>query len=264
MSSLHFHSKSRKRTGKKSRSNSASIGLCLAAAVITVSAAAVKAQKDRTAFTPPAEGVSSSQTVDSTGQTEPAVSDAASGQTEQTAGQAEANTGGSSPDGASQQVSARPEVGDEMEDTEDTLAIQVLGKDMTRVRPVGGAVAKPYSMNSLTYCKTMGDWRVHRGVDLSANLGEVVKSVAEGKVVGVSNDPLYGTTVVVNQNDGLMVYYRGLSKDAAVREGENISAGTTVGTVGEIPCESGDGVHLHIEVMREGNYLDPCEALGIQ
>ena len=80
----------------------------------------------------------------------------------------------------------------------------------------------------------------------------------------IMHDSLYGTTIVINQNDGLMVYYRGLNKDTAVRQGENIAAGATIGTVGEIPCESADGTHLHIEVMKENKYLDPADILGIK
>ena len=250
------------RVSRVSRGNYASLSLCLAAAVITVSAAVMRAQKDRAALSPQPEepSVAAYQAADTAehANTEPAAPTEPANQTAAT-----------SPAGTDRQTGtvAKPdgfEDLDEREDSEETLAIQVLGKNLTYIRPAGGAITKDYSMDGLVYSKTMGDWRVHNGLDLAANAGEVVKSAAEGKVAGITRDPLYGTTVVVNQNDGLMVYYRGLTKDTAVREGENISAGATIGTVGEIPCENGDGVHLHIEVMREGKYLDPKDALGIR
>ena len=139
-----------------------------------------------------------------------------------------------------------------------------MGNSQSYIRPSGGAIIKPCSIKQLAYSRTMKDWRVHNGLDIAAEKGEVVKSAGEGKVTDVMHDSLYGTTVVVNQNDGLMVYYRGLSKDTAVREGENIAAGATIGTVEDIPCEAADGTHLHIEVMSNNKYLDPAEALGIK
>ena len=153
---------------------------------------------------------------------------------------------------------------DDREDSEETMAIQVIGGNPSYVRPSGGVIIKPCSIKELAYSRTMNDWRVHNGLDIAAEKGEIVKSVAEGTVSDVMHDSLYGTTIVINQNDGLMVYYRGLNKDTAVREGENIAAGATIGTVGEIPCEAADGTHLHIEVMKENKYLDPADIFGIK
>lgn len=153
---------------------------------------------------------------------------------------------------------------EDREDSEETIAIQVMGNSKNYVRPSGGAVIKPCSLKQLAYSRTMKDWRVHTGIDIAAEKGEVVKSAGEGKVTDITTDSLYGTTVVINQNDGLMVYYRGLNRDTAVRQGENVAEGATIGTVGEIPCEAADGIHLHIDVRSENKYLDPAEALGIK
>lgn len=263
MSHIYLNSKAKRGSrSRKSLSQYASFSLCLAAAAITIGAAAMRAQKDRTALSaePQESSVSSyeSSDISRNANTQPVEP---SGTTAEPARQAASVTDNRT------ETAAKPdefEDLEEMEDSEQTLAIQVLGKNLTYIRPAGGAVTKDYSMDGLVYSKTMGDWRVHQGLDIAANQGEVVKSAAEGKVSGITHDPLYGTTVVVNQNDGLMVYYRGLAKEPAVREGENISAGATIGTVGDIPCESGDGVHLHIEVMQDGKYLDPKDALGIK
>lgn len=268
MSRININSrKKRSRSSRKSRGNYASFSLCIAAAVITISAAVVRAQKDKASLaSEPSKNVTSSyQTPDnekdkSNVDSSDTVKDNNSSDT--TRQTSKANTSAAEGDG--KDAAARVDEYEDFEDSEQTLAIQVIGKNLTYVRPIGGAVAKDYSMNGLVYSRTMGDWRVHNGVDISANEGETVKSAAEGTVAGISYDPLYGTTVVVNQNDGLMVYYRGLTKDTAVREGENISAGATIGTVGSVPCESEDGIHLHIEVMSDGKYLNPAEKLNIK
>lgn len=261
MSNIHIGT--RRRTSKKNPASRASFGLFLAAAAIALTAAGVRMRKDRAAspetFTLPS--ASSQQTADTAEQTQAAAAQPDSPSTDHTTA---APTAPQKTDTQATQKTALPENGDEWEDSEQTLAIQVMGQNVSYTRPAGGAVTKPYSMNSLVYSRTMGDWRTHNGLDIAAAEGETVRSAAEGTVAGVSKDPLYGVTVVVNQNDGWMVYYRGLSENPAVREGENVSAGTTLGTVGKIPCESADGSHLHIEVKKENRFFDPAVALSIQ
>ena len=253
----------RRRTSKKNPASRASFGLFLAAAAIALTAAGVRIRKDRAAapdtFTLPS--ASTQQTVGTAAQTQAAAAQPTSPAADQAAA---SPTAPKKTDTGTPRKTDVPQDGDEWEDSEQTLAIQAMGQNVNYTRPAGGAVIKPYSMTSLVYSRTMGDWRTHSGLDIAASEGETVRSAAEGTVAGFSDDPLYGVTVVVNQNDGLMVYYRGLSKDPAVREGENVSAGTTLGTVGKIPCESADGSHLHIEVKKENRFLDPAVALGIQ
>ena len=251
-------------SGKKKRplSSYASFALFVAAAAIALSAIIMRAGKSGVVGTTDGQSdevssrTSSASATLSADDTADSTTDAATAQTTKVGSRATQTT--------RKQEEERGQDSDELEDSEETAAIQVMGDVRNYVRPSEGPIIKPYSMDALVFSKTMNDWRVHTGLDLAAEKGEVVKSAAEGKVAGVSDDSLYGTTVVVNQNDGLMVYYRGLNKETAVRSGENIAAGATIGTVGEIPCESADGTHLHIEVKRENKYLDPAKALGIK
>ncbi len=246
------------RRKKRPLSSYASFALFVAAAAIALSAMIVRAGKNGIAAADDGRQEADRPRVSSASVTDtPVVTEDAAATEPTTAGSRVSQT-----TQKREQVSRQDT--DELEDSEQTAAIQVMGGGRSYVRPSGGAVIKPYSMDALVYCKTMNDWRVHTGLDLAAEKGEVVRSAGEGKVAGVSEDPLYGTTVVVNQNDGLMVYYRGLNRETAVRSGENIAAGATIGTVGEIPCESADGTHLHLEVRSENQYLDPAKALGIK
>lgn len=253
---------SRRRHGRASRSRFTSAVLCIAAVALALCAAVVRMRKDNKALTDSTSSDTvSSNTVssqaeaptssDSAEQTNTSSAPSIPTQTEQPA----ANPANTTPDTQTDEYEF-------FEDSEQTLAIQAAAAPGNYVRAVGGAITKDFNMTGLVYSRTMGDWRVHSGVDISATKGEIVKSVAEGTVAGISTDPMYGTTVTVNQNDGLMVYYRGLSSDTAVSVGDKISAGTTIGTVGEIPCESGDGTHLHLEIKRDNKLLNPAETFG--
>ena len=256
MSKIKIGSSSRKK--KRSLSSYASFALFVAAAAIALSAVILRLGKDRLIDTDEEElSITSNQTVSTTAAQQTESEQASSSTTAQTSRATQKAT----------QPTVKKTVEDEYddhEDSEETIAIQVMGNSQSYIRPSGGAIIKPCSIKQLAYSRTMKDWRVHNGLDIAAEKGEVVKSAGEGKVTDIMHDSLYGTTVVVNQNDGLMVYYRGLSKDTAVREGENIAAGATIGTVEDIPCEAADGTHLHIEVMSNNKYLDPAEALGIK
>ena len=65
--------------------------------------------------------------------------------------------------------------------------------------PVRGSVVGAFSLEVLAYDVTMGDWRVHSGVDIAAPLGAEVVAIAEGTVTKVYQDDLMGTTVVVDR-----------------------------------------------------------------
>lgn len=251
-----------RRRGRNSRSKFTSAALCTAAVAIALCAAVVRMRKDNKALIDNASSDStSSNTVSS--QSQPTTSSNAAGQTTvSSAPSSPANSTRPAANTANTKPNVPTDEYEFFEDSEQTLAIQAATIPNNYVRAVGGAITKDFNMTGLVYSRTMGDWRVHNGLDISANKGEIVKSVAEGTVAGISDDPMYGTTVTVNQNDGLMVYYRGLSSDTAVSVGDKISAGTTIGTIGEIPCESGDGTHLHLEIMRDNKHLNPAETFG--
>ena len=246
---------------KRSLSSYASFALFVAAAAIALSAMILRLGKDR--LTDPEDEELASLPQRQTVSTESASQQNDAGSTTSSPAKNKSTDSTTKSTQPTLKKTADDEF-DDREDSEETTAIQVMGNSRSYVRPSGGAIIKPCSIRALAYSRTMKDWRVHSGLDIAAEKGEIVKSASEGKVTDVMNDALYGTTVVVNQNDGLMVYYRGLNRETAVRAGEDIAAGATIGTVGDIPCEAADGIHLHIEVTSENKYLDPCEALGIK
>ena len=52
--------------------------------------------------------------------------------------------------------------------------------------------------------------------------------------------------------------YAGLGDELAVSLALPISAGETIGSVGEIPCELSLEPHLHFDVKQNGRYVDPA------
>lgn len=126
--------------------------------------------------------------------------------------------------------------------------------------PIGKSVSLRFSGDEPVYSETMGDWRVHSGADLPGQPGETVQAACEGTVSSVSQDELMGGCVVVTQGD-LELYYCGVD-EITVAEGETVQAGDAIGVLGEVPCESADGSHLHFGVKRGGVWIDPLELLA--
>ena len=82
-------------------------------------------------------------------------------------------------------------------------------------------------------------------------------------MVTVTDDDLLGTTVVLNHADGYQSTYANLQAQPPVNEGDVISAGQVLGTVGETAlAESAEGPHLHFSVTRDGDPVDPDEYLN--
>lgn len=129
------------------------------------------------------------------------------------------------------------------------------------VLPINETVTKWFSLDTQQYSKTMGDWRVHLGIDLEGQEGENVCSVGNGKVSNVVSDTKWGYIIEIDYGE-FVVRYCGISQDGAVGIDQKVSAGEVIGKLSEIPCEALDGVHLHLEVIKDGVNVDPVKALG--
>ena len=124
------------------------------------------------------------------------------------------------------------------------------------VKPMDTDVVKAFSGDTLVMSKTMGDWRTHNGTDFAGNIGDPIRAVNNGKVTKVYDDVLWGTTVEIDHFDGLTVRYCGLGKGSTVNEGDEVKINDKIGNLSEIPAESADGTHFHIEAETDGKYID--------
>ena len=127
------------------------------------------------------------------------------------------------------------------------------------VLPVSGTVQQDHAMDRLVYNATTRDWRVHNGVDLSSPLGQPVKAARAGTVTAVYEDDAYGVTVVVRHEGGWASRYCGLAEEPAVEAGDTVEAGQELGAIGMTALvETGQEPHLHFEVYRDGEPVDPA------
>ncbi len=135
---------------------------------------------------------------------------------------------------------------------------EVVKKQLTFVQPVEGDIVKEFAKDNLIYSNTLEEWVTHLGVDIKADKTTVVKSAADGVVRSIKNDPRYGLTVVVNHDDGYQTVYANLLTAEFVVEGESVTQGQTIGTVGNTATfEISDESHLHFEILKDSVQVDP-------
>lgn len=127
--------------------------------------------------------------------------------------------------------------------------------------PMGSFIVKDYSGDAVVYSKTMQDWRVHTGVDFGDNRGQSVLAIADGTVTDVREDVLWGVVLTIDHGDGIVARYCGLEKDSTPEVDTQVEQGVVIGRLGEIPVESKDGPHLHLEIRRNGERIDPWKLL---
>ena len=126
------------------------------------------------------------------------------------------------------------------------------------VSPLQGEVVSAFSVDQLMYNETLDDWRTHDGIDIAAQAGTHVLSASAGTVLSVEDDPLMGTTVVIEHAGGYQTTYANLQAQPTVAEGDTVSAGQIIGSVGTTAAaESASGPHLHFAVTCDGDAVDP-------
>ena len=125
-------------------------------------------------------------------------------------------------------------------------------------QPFSGRVLNAYSGDELVYSKTLGDWRTHNGIDYACAKDAAVQSPTAGTVVLAGSDGSWGPTVAIKDSAGRVWRLCGVASPA-VQEGETVSAGQTLGKVGSVSCECAEEAHIHLEVLQNGQYLDPAK-----
>lgn len=128
--------------------------------------------------------------------------------------------------------------------------------------PIKGEILSPFSVETLAYDVTMGDWRTHAGIDIAAEQGVDIRATAAGTVSAVEEDALMGTTVIIDHGDGVSSVYSNLDNAPAVEIGDTVYTGDFIGKVGNTAIsESALPSHLHFAVMKNDLPSDPLDYL---
>ena len=132
-------------------------------------------------------------------------------------------------------------------------------KEITFIKPTDGEIICEYAKDNLIYSETLKEWITHTAIDIKADKTSIIKSSADGVIKSIVNDPRYGLTVVISHDEGYETVYSNLLTAEFVVEGEEVTQGQTIGTAGNTASfESSMECHLHFELLKDGEYLDPA------
>ena len=134
----------------------------------------------------------------------------------------------------------------------------IVRKELEFQKPVEGEITQKFAKDSLIYSSTLAEWVTHMGIDIKADKATVVNSAEEGIVKSIKNDPRYGLTIVISHQDGFETIYANLLSSEFVKEGDKVTKGQAIGTVGNTGVfESAEEPHLHFEILKDSTQVDP-------
>ena len=127
-----------------------------------------------------------------------------------------------------------------------------------------GSIVKEHSTEVPVFSTTLNEWRVHTGIDISADVGSEVYAVCDGTVTAVFAHPFHGRTVEITHSAGIVSVYSNLSADGiTVNVGDTVSTGDKIGTVGDTSLtELADEPHLHFEMKVNGVSVNPLDYIS--
>ena len=130
------------------------------------------------------------------------------------------------------------------------------------ILPVKGAVLKEHDAALQVYSATMGDYRIHLGVDVVTEENAPVYAAADGKVSKIWEDVKMGYCMAIEHSGDCVTVYKNLGKTLpeGIAEGVSVRSGQLVATVGNSAMiEIAEEPHLHFEMTVGGLSVDPLE-----
>lgn len=130
------------------------------------------------------------------------------------------------------------------------------------VLPVKGAVLKKHDATLQVYSTTMGDYRVHLGVDIVTTDNAPVYAAADGKIEKIWEDVKMGYCMAVKHGGDCVTIYKNLGETLpeGIAEGVSVRSGQLIATVGNSAMiEVAEDPHLHFEMTVAGLSVDPLE-----
>lgn len=126
--------------------------------------------------------------------------------------------------------------------------------------PCEETVISGYS-EELVKNETMGDYRAHTAVDFKCAKGGKVVAINDGLVLSVEKDALLGKVIEIDHGGKLVAKYCGLDT-VNVSEGDYVTIGQTLGTLGTVPFELNSDSHLHFETTVDGKNVNPLDVMA--
>lgn len=152
-----------------------------------------------------------------------------------------------------EKVAAAQAADSKMAREEALRAARVSGKMMY---PSQGPITSQFGSR---FHPVLGYSRFHAGTDFGADTGTPIQAAETGIVIFSGWYGGYGNAVILDHGDGVTTLY-GHASRLNVSEGETVKKGDAIAAIGSTGLSTGP--HLHFEVRRNGEPVDPMSYLG--
>jgi hypothetical protein len=137
--------------------------------------------------------------------------------------------------------------------------VNIQDEDVPSISPVVSKSMRIASGYGMRMHPTLLTKQLHTGIDLFLPEGEIVLSTANGLVIESASDDKRGIYLLIKHNEIFTTAYFHL-KSVAVKEGDKILKGQTIGYSGSTGLSTAP--HLHYEVIKNGTAVDPKDFLS--
>ena len=131
---------------------------------------------------------------------------------------------------------------------------ELLKNNYSFIKPIDGIVTSRFGERESTNRNVTSN---HTGIDISAVLGAPIKSAITGNVVQVSNEGDYGKHVKICKDNIITLYAH--CEEIFVTEGQEITQGQEIASVGS--TGNSTGPHLHFEIRVNDVPINPAEII---
>ncbi len=100
----------------------------------------------------------------------------------------------------------------------------------------------------------------HKGVDIAEVLNSPVYSAADGKISATGFDNMLGNYILISHKNNLESFYTHLG-DITVEKDKTVKMGEKIASVGNTGLSTGP--HLHFEIHKNGNVINPHTIMDI-
>ena len=175
-------------------------------------------------------------------------------------------------------ISAMSTFEDVPEEQEDLKYVSnvILSNDTPVVATDEVVIIRPYNDPAVTIGKSFYDYKAdeesqknsivyyentyiqNSGIDYVKSEAFDVVSVLDGTVISVNHNDLLGNTIEIKHDNSIISVYQSLAT-ITVKEGDAVLQGQVLGKTGVSKINEDLGNHLHFELFKEGQVLNPEE-----
>lgn len=153
---------------------------------------------------------------------------------------------------------AEPEYTKDNPDVMET-AVNIEAEEVYFSFPAGGEILAPFS-SVLSFNEALGDYRTHNGIDIAADEGCSISAAADGTVDNIFSNA-FGEGISISHAGGFVSKYMSLGAVEDIKVGDTVKRGDVIGTVGKSKGENTKESHLHFELYKDGEPVNPEEYL---